>query len=92
MLFELSNRTSGQLTHAGVLEFTAEEGCCYIPYWMMQLLFLQENDFIQVRNVALPRATYVKLQPHETAFVEIANPKAVLEMAFRNFSCLTQVI
>jgi ubiquitin fusion degradation protein 1 len=90
MLFELTNQSTGQVTHCGVLEFTAEEGNCYIPYWMMQLLFLQEGDFIQVRNVKLPRATYVKLQPHETAFINIANPKAVLEIAFRNFSCLTR--
>lgn len=90
MLFELCNTQTGTLTHCGVLEFTAEEGNVYIPYWMMQLLFLQEGDYIQVRNVRLPRATYVKLQPHETAFINIADPKAVLEIAFRNFSCLTR--
>jgi hypothetical protein len=90
MLFELQNPNTNQLTHCGVLEFTAEEGNVYIPYWMMQLLFLEEGDFIHVRNVTLPRATYVKLQPHETAFIDIANPKAVLEIAFRNFSCLTR--
>lgn len=90
MLFELQNPNTSQLTHCGVLEFTAEEGNVYIPYWMMQILFLEEGDFIHVRNVTLPHATYVKLQPHETAFIDIANPKAVLEIAFRNFSCLTR--
>lgn len=31
-----------------------------------------------------------KLQPHSTAFIQIADPKAVLEMAFRSFACLTK--
>ena len=57
---------------------------------MMQYLFIEEGALINVRNVTLPRATYVKLQPHLTAFINIANPKAVLEVALRNFSCLTK--
>ena len=36
MLFKLSNSTSGRTTHCGVLEFIADEGKIYIPYWMMQ--------------------------------------------------------
>jgi ubiquitin fusion degradation protein 1 len=37
MLFEIVNRNSGLSTHAGVLEFTAEEGRCYLPYWVCAL-------------------------------------------------------
>jgi ubiquitin fusion degradation protein 1 len=32
MLFELYNRD--KMTHAGVLEFVAEEGRIYLPYWV----------------------------------------------------------
>jgi ubiquitin fusion degradation protein 1 len=53
-------------------------------------LFIEEGALIKVRNVTLPRATFVKLQPHTTSFINIANPKAVLEVALRNFSCLTK--
>ncbi len=42
MLFELKNGTSGKRTHCGVLEFTAPEGHCYLPFWMMQNLMLEE--------------------------------------------------
>ena len=34
MLFRLENRSSGQATHTGVLEFIAEEGMVYVPYWV----------------------------------------------------------
>lgn len=34
MLFELRNGKEGKVTHAGVLEFIAEEGRVYLPYWV----------------------------------------------------------
>lgn len=35
MLFELINGAKdGKMTHAGVLEFIAEEGKIYVPYWV----------------------------------------------------------
>ena len=36
MLFELINGDKEKVTHAGVLEFIAEEGRCYLPYWVCQ--------------------------------------------------------
>jgi ubiquitin fusion degradation protein 1 len=38
MLFEATNTALGNKTHCGVLEFSADEGYCYMPYWMMQNL------------------------------------------------------
>ena len=34
MLFELINGSKDAVTHAGVLEFIAEEGKIYLPYWV----------------------------------------------------------
>ena len=34
MLFELHNGSKERMTHAGVLEFIAEEGKIYLPYWV----------------------------------------------------------
>lgn len=89
MLFQLTATSTSRHTHSGVLEFTAEEGCCYIPYWMMQNLLVEEGSLITVKNISLPKATFVKLQPQSVDFLEISNPKAVLEHALRNFSCVT---
>lgn len=88
MLFGLTGN-SGRKTHCGVLEFTAEEGCAYIPFWMMQNLLLEEGSLVSVRNVSLPKANMIKLQPQSTDFLDISNPRAVLEHALRNFSCVT---
>jgi len=38
MLFELINGKEGKKTHAGVLEFIAEEGKIYLPYWVCDSL------------------------------------------------------
>jgi len=92
MQFEIRNENVDPLkrTHVGVLEFTAEEGRMYIPYWIMQNLLLEEGELVTVRNVALSLATFVKFRPRSVDFLEISNPKAVLESTLRNFSCLTK--
>lgn len=90
MLFRLTSDTDNRTTHCGVLEFTAEEGTCYIPFWMMQNLLLEEGSVITVGNVSLPKASFVKFQPQSVDFLEISNPRAVLEHALRNFSCVTK--
>ena len=87
MLFQLT--AGDRTTHCGVLEFTAEEGCVYIPFWMMQNLLIEEGAVLSVKNVSLPKATFVKLQPQSVDFLEISNPRAVLEHALRNYSCVT---
>lgn len=89
MLFELRNAATERVSHCGVLEFIAEEGMIYMPYWMMENLLLQEGDIVRVKNVTLPKGTYVKLQPHTKDFLDISNPKAILETTLRNYSCLT---
>lgn len=38
MLFEVTSNETGKRTHCGVLEFSADEGYCYMPYWMMENL------------------------------------------------------
>jgi ubiquitin fusion degradation protein 1 len=71
-----------------VLEFSADEGLCYLPYWMMNNLFLEEGSEIILRNVNLKKGKMVVLQPHETAFIDLYNPKAILEQELTNYSCL----
>lgn len=89
MLFRAENKRSGRYTHCGVLEFIADEGSVYLPYWMMKHLGLQEGDIVTLTNASLPKGSYVKLQPHSTEFLDISNPRAVLETTLRGFSCLT---
>ncbi|KAJ7964502.1 ubiquitin fusion degradation 1 [Quillaja saponaria] len=89
MLFELKNPSTGHVSHCGVLQFTAEEGTILMPNWVMDNMKFQEGGLVIITNVSLKKATYVKLQPHTMGFVEISDPKAVLETTLRNHSCLT---
>ncbi len=57
---------------------------------MMQTLKLDVGDMIQIKSASLELARMVKLQPQSPAFLEITDPKAVLERAFRNFATLTK--
>lgn len=90
MLFSLHNGRQGTLTHGGVLEFIAEEGRIYVPPWMMNVLLLEPGDLLQVKSCDLPLGNFIKLQPQSPEFLEISDPKAVLENVLRNFSALTK--
>lgn len=57
---------------------------------MMQTLLLDVGDMIQIKTTSLELARLVKLQPQSVNFLDISDPKAVLERAFRNFAALTK--
>lgn len=89
MLFELSNEASGVTTHSGVLEFVAEEGRAYLPQWMMSTLQLSPGLLLKISNCDLPLGNFVKIEPQSVDFLDITDPKAVLENVLRKFSTLT---
>ncbi|KAK9498068.1 hypothetical protein O3M35_003950 [Rhynocoris fuscipes] len=89
MLFKLNNPKLDRITHCGVLEFVADEGKVYLPHWMMHNLMLDEGDVVHIESANLPVATFSRFQPHSPDFLDISNPKAVLENCLRNFACLT---
>ncbi|CAD6885985.1 unnamed protein product [Tilletia laevis] len=89
-IFELNNISeSPKKTHAGVLEFIAEEGNVHLPAWMMRTLELSEGDTIRIVGKTLPKGKLVKFQAQTVDFLEISDHRAVLEQAMRNFSTLT---
>ncbi|XP_065197314.1 ubiquitin recognition factor in ER-associated degradation protein 1-like [Sycon ciliatum] len=91
MLFKLTNPgTANTTSHCGVLEFIADEGKVFIPYWMMQNLCLAEGDFLNVESAILPLGNYAQVQPQSKEFLDIYNPKAVLEASLRKLSCLSK--
>ena len=88
MTFMISNSQMGMKTFCGVLEFSAEEGMCHIPVWMMNNLCVGEGSEIILRNMNLQKGTFIKIQPHETAFIDLSNPKAILEQELTHYSVL----
>jgi len=57
---------------------------------MMQNLMVEEGGMVQVESADLPVATYSKFQPLSADFLDLTNPKAVLEMRLRHFACLSK--
>jgi ubiquitin fusion degradation protein 1 len=57
---------------------------------MMQTLKLDVGDMIQIKTTSLELAKLVKLQPQSVKFLDVSDPRAVLETAFRNFAALTK--
>lgn len=44
---------------------------------MMKNLVLSEGGKVQIRNISLPKGTYVKLQPVTSDFLDISDHRAV---------------
>lgn len=77
-MFKLRNpQNPAASTHAGVLEFIAEEGVVHLPYWMMKTLRLNEGDAVRITGTELAKGKFVKLQAQHVHFLEISDPKAV---------------
>jgi len=91
LMFEVTNpRYVARRLHCGVLEFIAQEGMVYLPFWMMENMHLNEGDIVHLKSATIQKGKFVKLQPQTTDFIKISNPKAVLESSLRNFSALTK--
>ena len=54
----------------------------------MKNLDINEGDSVYIRNVSLQKATFIKFKP-ELKFLDLCNPRAVLEYSLRSFSCVT---
>ncbi|CCF57693.1 hypothetical protein KAFR_0D00460 [Kazachstania africana CBS 2517] len=89
MLFKLEANENGMVTHGGVLEFIAEEGRAYLPQWMLETLNVQPGSLLKITSTDVPLGQFVKLEPQSVDFLDISDPKAVLENVLRNFSTLS---
>ena len=56
----------------------------------MDNMHLNEGDVIYLRSASILKGSYVKLQPQTSDFIQISNPKAVLERSLGAFSALTK--
>lgn len=87
--FELETLDTNKKTHCGVWEFNAPDGICYLPECIMQNLNIQEGTMIKVTNANLPKAEFLKLEPLNPGFLQLDDPKLVLENHLPTHSCLT---
>jgi hypothetical protein len=89
LMFELRTKKD-QRIYCGLLEFTAPEGSCIVPEWILKSLFILEGSKCDIRCVNLEKGSFAKLQPHSKDFYNIKNHKAVFENVLRHFTTLTE--
>jgi len=80
-------------TYCGVLDFTAEEGCCFVPKWMMFKLGLKlesDTNHLLIEKVDLERGNYVKLEPLTRDFFDNVDLKTLLEHHLKTFVALCE--
>ena len=51
MLFKLTNEAAVKSTHCGVLEFVADEGRIYMPYWVSFSHVLLQYTYIYLKYI-----------------------------------------
>lgn len=56
----------------------------------MEQLKLEEGALCLIEYTRLPRANYAKFKPQSPEFLNISNPRAMLEVELRKFACLTK--
>lgn len=55
----------------------------------MQTIGVGTGGLVCLENVSLPLGTFLKLQPQSVDFLDITDPRAVLEQSLRSFSAMT---
>jgi hypothetical protein len=72
---------NGVSVNVGVLEFTEIPDIIYIPWHIFSLLGLQEGERVKVEMITeeIISATEITLKPHSYKFVELSDPKDILE-------------
>ena len=89
MIFQISSLRSKKNFFVGVLEFTAPDDTVILPDWLFRNLKIAESEMIRIGFCKfLPKANFCKIQPHKTAFIDLPDPKTILEIELRNFICL----
>lgn len=73
----------------GPLEFSAAEGECYLPSWIMSQLKLKEGDQCAVATSCFPTAVHAKFQPHSSDFLDVSDHYMLLMRTLENFAALT---
>ena len=73
------------------MEFTAEEGTCYLPFNMFDRLCLEEGQKVNIRALKIAPGTFIKIQPHKTEFMNNPQAKSILKYNLNtNYFCVTE--
>ncbi len=91
-IFEISKvGMEGIRTYCGVQEFVYTGGeHMFIPPNIMEKLYLEEGENVDIKSIKMKKIEFLKLKPMSMDFLEIEEPKVILEEAFKNYTCITE--
>lgn len=90
LIFRINSMRTTKIVYCGVLEFVAPDDTVVLPNWIFINMQLMEEELVNIFMVpSIPTANFLKIRPHQTAFINLPDPKAFLEIKFRDFVCLT---
>ena len=91
MHLELTGNLHSKVCSTPLCFYLSEEPSVFLPEWMFQNLYLQPGDEIEINLIesSLPKATFLKVQPHDSAFLTIPDHKTQLEKALQCFSTMS---
>ena len=72
------------------LDFRAPENFLFVPLWMLRSLRAKPYDVVFMTWVKLNDGVTIELQPHQDAFLKLANPRSVLENELKYYSSATR--
>ena len=72
------------------LDFRAPENFLFVPLWMLRSLRAKPYDVVFMTWVKLNDGVTIELQPHQDAFLQLANPRSVLENELKYYSSATR--
>ena len=72
------------------LDFRAPENFLFVPLWMLRALRAKPYDVVFMTWVKLNDGVTIELQPHQDAFLKLANPRSVLENELKYYSSATR--
>lgn len=91
LIFSISPIRTRKTVYVGVLEFVAPEEIAILPFWLFHEMGLNEGEMIRLGIVEfLPKATFLKIRPHKTEFIDLGDPTAILNKHLRDFTVVTK--
>jgi ubiquitin fusion degradation protein 1 len=76
--FTLSNGNTS--IACGVHEYMENENVAFVPYSMLERLGLMDGDSVKIKQlINVPNGEFIKIKPYEKEFIELEDPKAILE-------------
>lgn len=83
---EISSEKNDKKAVCAVHEYTESPGIIFIPARIMNVLGIDACDNVKVvQKLDIPKGEYIKIKPFQKAFIELSNPKAVLERHISQF-------